>query len=108
LLVLVKNENVLGAMRPDLAAMAALSETYDITGLHVFCLLHGQESLAAARNFAPRVGIPEESATGTSNGALICYLREHGRLLAGNAYRVEQGKTMHNLSQFGLAAKHNY
>src|SRR5581483_413324 len=71
LLVPVKDKDILYTMQPDFGAMTALSEKYDVTGLHVFCLLHGQESLAIARNFAPRVGIPEESATGTSNGALL-------------------------------------
>jgi PhzF family phenazine biosynthesis protein len=98
LLVPVKDESTLNAMQPDFDMMTALSEKYDVTGLHVFCLLHERESLAAARNFAPRVGIPEESATGTSNGALICYLREHSALPTGAKYRIEQGKTMDKLS----------
>ena len=32
---------------------------------------------AYGRNFAPIVGINEESATGTSNGALGCYLNNY-------------------------------
>ena len=35
-------------------------------------------SNAYCRNFAPLYGIPEESATGTSNGALACYLLKQG------------------------------
>lgn len=39
---------------------------------------------AHCRNFAPLYGIDEESATGSSNGALACYLFENGMLSPGS------------------------
>jgi len=35
-------------------------------------------------NFAPLYDIPEEAATGTSNGALSCYLYKYGCVLEKN------------------------
>jgi PhzF family phenazine biosynthesis protein len=98
IMVVVKDQQVLANLEPNLTAIAEASKKYDVTGFHVFCLLDGDESLAAARNFAPFVGIPEESATGTSNGALLCYLRDHQALPARAMYRIEQGKAMQQLS----------
>ena len=63
------------SIRPDDEKIAKLSEKYDAIGLHVFSLESSEETTTAfCRNFAPRYGIPEESATGSSNGALGCYL----------------------------------
>ncbi|MDB5182179.1 MAG: phenazine biosynthesis protein PhzF [Candidatus Saccharibacteria bacterium] len=99
LLVPVASEDVLNSINPDFDAMTEMSKRYGIVGFHVFALLPNQLSVAVARNFAPLFGIDEESATGTSNGALFCYLREHKELPPSQAeYRIEQGKTMNQLS----------
>ena len=42
--------------------------------MHLFAL---SEENIICRNFAPLYDIDEEAATGTSNGALACYLRHH-------------------------------
>jgi PhzF family phenazine biosynthesis protein len=94
LIVILNSEDVLNSLVPDFEAMAAFSKDHDITGMHVLCLLDEQPSLAAARNFAPLVGIDEESATGTSNGAFLCYLKRYGSLPAQDQYRIEQGKSI--------------
>jgi len=98
ILVPIKDEAILSLLAPNFEALTELSKKYAVIGLHVFCLIDNQPSVAAARNFAPLVGIPEESATGTSNGALLCYLREHGALRTGACHRIEQGRAMHKLS----------
>jgi len=98
LLVPIADKAVLAKVRPDLGAITRFSEQHDISGFHVFTLLGGGESIAAARNFAPKDGIPEESATGTSNGALLCYLRQQGVLPRKQTYRIEQGEAMGELS----------
>ena len=98
LIVILNSEEVLNSLKPDFEAMLAFSKAHDITGMHVLCLLDSQPSLAAARNFAPLVGIDEESATGTSNGAFLCYLKKYGGLPAQNEYRIEQGKSMSQTS----------
>ncbi len=49
-----------------------------MSGYHVFTLDAPEGFTAACRNFAPLFDIPEESATGTSSGALASYLWKHG------------------------------
>lgn len=92
LMVVVKDDSILNSVRPDLEAIAAYSKSNDITGIHVAALSNGQTPLAFARNFAPLFGIDEESATGTSNGALLCYFKEHGVLPRRDEYMIEQGR----------------
>jgi len=47
--------------------------------VHPFTLeAESPQATAQARDFAPTVGIPEESATGTANGALGAYLVLNG------------------------------
>jgi PhzF family phenazine biosynthesis protein len=99
LLVPMRTKTALMGIVPALANITTLSEKYDITGLHVFALSeNGGQTIASARNFAPRVGINEESATGTSNGALLCYLQKYGKLENTGVYRIEQGESMGQLS----------
>lgn len=74
---------------PNFEKIEALCEKYDTIGMHLFTL--GPE--IHVRNFAPRYGIPEESATGSSNGALACYLYHHG-LLQKSDYLFRQGDGM--------------
>lgn len=98
LLVPVKNEAVLEALNPVFDNIAKMSREHAITGLHVFCMTGREDSLLIARNFAPLYGIDEESATGTSNGATLCYLQAQGALPEQDEYRIEQGKSMGELS----------
>jgi len=65
-------------------------------GYHAFSLETKYGSTAHCRNFAPLYGIPEEAATGTSSGALACYLFKHGKITEGQARTLvfEQGYGM--------------
>ncbi len=67
---------------------------HDVLGFHLFELGDPDEPhTASCRNFAPLVGIHEESATGSSSGALACYLAEH--LDSKNtSFTFEQGRAM--------------
>lgn len=67
----------LQALRPDMAALTALSERLDVVGVHAFAIDPDDGYTAHVRNFAPRYDIPEESATGTANAALTGYLHHH-------------------------------
>lgn len=58
-------------------AVTELSRRYDVTGVHMFCP-GGAACTAYCSNFAPLYDIPEECATGTSNGALTYYLYLQG------------------------------
>jgi PhzF family phenazine biosynthesis protein len=98
LLIPVSHKSVLLKLRPNLENIAEFSRAHDICGFHVFALLGKGQSIASARNFAPADGISEECATGTSNGALLCYMRNVGLLPEQAVYRVEQGETMGRLS----------
>lgn len=69
----VKNLNNL---RPNIDEIIRLSNELNVIGIHAFTIVNN-EADAYGRNFAPLVGINEESATGTSNGALGCYLNKY-------------------------------
>ncbi|WP_409179036.1 PhzF family phenazine biosynthesis protein [Brevibacillus fortis] len=78
-MVPVKSKEILENIQPNFAKIIEVSKKYEVVGYHVFTLDTGIEALASCRNFAPLYAIPEESATGTSNGALLCYLRKYGK-----------------------------
>lgn len=53
---------------------------------------------AFCRNFAPRYGIPEESATGSSSGALGCYLSQQ-EISSDSHMLFKQGDLLHSPSK---------
>lgn len=68
----------LKGIKADFSRIKEISKKYDVSGYHVFTLDAPEGFTAACRNFAPLFDIPEESATGTSSGALASYLWKHG------------------------------
>lgn len=80
IIVPIKNLETLLAIEPDFNKVSAVSSKYNTIGYHLYTLESLGEAHVHTRNFAPLYGIPEESATGTSNGALASYLfiREPG------------------------------
>jgi PhzF family phenazine biosynthesis protein len=93
ILVPVKDLNTLLGMKPDFGRIAELSRKYQVIGMHVFTLETKFSSTAHTRNFAPLYEINEEAATGTSNGALACYLFKHGKAKQ-KEMSFEQGYSM--------------
>lgn len=77
-IVAVKSIKILSSIQPDFEKISELSKKYNVIGYHVFSLETKFGSTAHCRNFAPLYDIKEESATGTSNGALACYLHNYG------------------------------
>ena len=75
------------------AEVTRLSEHYSVVGVHMFCP-HTPDAAAHCRNFAPLYAIPEEAATGTSNGALTYYLFRRGLIQTGADNRFVQGEKM--------------
>ncbi|QRV24967.1 PhzF family phenazine biosynthesis protein [Marinomonas foliarum] len=69
---------VLDCLEVDNDAITHFCQQHECVGFHVF-EMNPPEAFytASCRNFAPAVGIPEESATGSSSGALACYLHRH-------------------------------
>lgn len=86
----LKNEKILQSLKPDMDKIEAVSKKAGVVGLHVFATANNTGKTAVCRNFAPLYGIPEESATGTSNGALACYLYKYGILNEGSKTAIFQ------------------
>jgi PhzF family phenazine biosynthesis protein len=105
LLVPLAHESDLAGLRPDFAAIAALSEELHVVGYHVFARKPaGSERLATARMFAPLYGIDEEAATGMAAGPLACWLYDR----AGERQTpmlIEQGMFMQPPSPSLLTAR---
>ena len=101
IIVPVKNLDVLYSIKPDFKKITEISKKYNAAGYHVFSLETSNASSASCRNFAPLLGIPEESATGTSNGALGCYLYQYGKIDINQSSNIiiEQGYAMKKPSE---------
>lgn len=93
ILMAVKDLDALNALKPDMKALSALSERMDVTGVHAFTM-NAPDGEIHCRNFAPLYDIPEEAATGTSNGALTYYLYERGLIKEGRENLFIQGEAM--------------
>jgi len=92
---------VLSSINPDLDKITEISQKEGAVGYHVFSLETQRQSTAHCRNLAPLYGIPEEAATGTSSGALACYLFKYGKITEDQARRLvfEQGYAMRRPSE---------
>jgi PhzF family phenazine biosynthesis protein len=102
----VSSSSQLSKIKPDNASLSALSEKYGVVGVHAFAMASQDNQPSAVenvtaycRNFAPLYGIPEEAATGTSNGALTYYLYLHGLIKPGDRSIFVQGREMNRPSR---------
>lgn len=77
IMIPIRNRSILDRIKPDFNKITAVSKKYGVVGYHLFCKDTVHNSSAYCRNFAPLYGIIEESATGTSSGALACYLKRY-------------------------------
>ncbi len=111
IMIPVKSIEILNAMKPDMEKIKIISQKYNAVGYHVFALESLYGANANCRNFAPLYEIPEESATGTSNGALGCYLYRYGKINSGQESNLvfEQGYSMEKPSEIlvSLSVKEN-
>ena len=82
---------LLAALKPDMEAISLLSKRLSVTGVHAFACA---EDAVHCRNFAPLYGIDEESATGTSNGALTYYLYRRDLVVPDKTNLFVQGEAM--------------
>ncbi|MCS5422910.1 MULTISPECIES: PhzF family phenazine biosynthesis protein [Psychrilyobacter] len=76
ILLPLKSVEILKDLTPSMDELADLSRKLNVVGVHAFAI--DEEDKVWCRNFAPAFGIPEESATGTSNGALGACLQAKG------------------------------
>lgn len=98
----VKSLDALKRITPNFQALKEYTDKLNLVGLHAFSLeTENPESSVATRNFGPSVGIDEESATGTSNGALCSYIMKHNILDFTDTLTIscEQGYYMDNPSE---------
>jgi len=86
----INNLEILNTLKPNYNNIISLSKKYNIIGIHAFSF--DKEIDAYGRNFAPIVGINEESATGTSNGALACLI--YNKYYQKSKYVLRQGYSM--------------
>jgi PhzF family phenazine biosynthesis protein len=108
LLVPLPHAGMLAAIVPNMRAIEAISQTADVFGYYVFApaddLVEGPAVDATIRMFAPRIGIPEESATGMAAGMLAAFLHDcAGRHEARFAF--DQGVFMKPPSPSRLSAQ---
>jgi PhzF family phenazine biosynthesis protein len=74
----IRDLSTLDQIQPDLEAIEAISRTAGAIGIYCYTLESRRGGIAQCRNFAPVVGIREDSATGTSAAATGCLLFHHG------------------------------
>ncbi|HYD63047.1 MAG TPA: PhzF family phenazine biosynthesis protein [Noviherbaspirillum sp.] len=95
LVIPLKSESSLAKIRPDFDTIESISEKLDLIGYYPFSLdtrVPGRQ--AGARMFAPRFGIPEESATGMAAGPLACILFDRIKIRTDGDILIEQGHLM--------------
>lgn len=95
ILIPVKSEADLYALEPNFEMVKEVSKQYEVVGMHLYTF---SDDRIICRNFAPLFDINEEAATGTSNGALACYLYQH-QYLQKELYVFEQGHSLHSPSE---------
>lgn len=85
LMVPVGSLSAVQEMRPDFSALRRFNEEAGVVSTHVFALQTlSPIAMVHTRNFSPAVGIFEDPATGTANGALGAYLIKN-RVIRGNS-----------------------
>lgn len=97
-LVELRDRAAVDGLRPDPAALTALSHAVGSNGFFVFTRdTGGAHLLTWARMFAPAIGITEDPVTGNGHGPLGAYLVQHGIVPAPDghlAFTGRQGSAM--------------
>ena len=94
IIIPIKNKEVLDNFIMNKEKVIELSKKYKVVGAHLFTLDKDKKVTAFCRNIAPLVGIDEECATGTSNGALTHYLKDYGIISSKDINTFIQGESM--------------
>ena len=98
ILLPVRSRENLNKVVQDKEKVIGISKRHSVVGVHMFYYNPNSETTAFCRNFAPLFGIDEESATGTSNAALTCYLHEKGLVDTNSINKFIQGEKLGKLS----------
>lgn len=108
ILLPIRSLDILLNLKPNFVKIIEVSKRYNVVGIHAFSLDTYHNSSAHCRNFAPLFGIEEESATGTSNGALACYLNYYNKEIFNCSFIFEQGYSMGKPSEVYVKLNCNY
>ena len=100
ILIPIKSREILNNIKPNFEKILHVSLLNQSVGYHLYTI---EDGTIYTRNFAPQVGINEECATWTSNGALIYLLSKEG--LTDEA-DIIQGETMGETSMIYTKAIH--
>jgi trans-2,3-dihydro-3-hydroxyanthranilate isomerase len=84
-MVALDDAEAVSALAPDMGALAALGEY----GINCFALTG--PGAVRTRDFAPRLGVPEDPATGSAAGPLAVHLARHARTAFGEWIEIRQG-----------------
>lgn len=105
IIIPIKSMDILNGIKPDFDKVSAICKKYGVVGYHMFTLDTRYHSNAHCRNLAPLYNIPEESATGTSSGALACYLFQYGIISSKQCDNIifEQGYSMNRPSEIQVS-----
>ncbi len=97
----IRSLDAISRIQPDLPAIDALSREHGAIGIYCFTLESLTGATAHCRNFAPVVGISEDSATGTSAAATACLLVHHNMVKKESVTELsfEQGDAIDQPSQ---------
>jgi len=98
IIIPVEDEEILKSLKIDFNKMDNYCVKKDSVGMHIFTLDNLNDGIVLCRNFAPTVGIYEEAATGTANGALMYYLYKNKVLKSENII-ARQGMYMNRPSE---------
>jgi PhzF family phenazine biosynthesis protein len=99
-LVPIDTREHLFSVGPDFERMKSYNLTTETVGFHLFTFdTLAQGASAHCRNFAPAYDILEEAATGSSSGALACYLHAHK---PNSTFLFEQGYSMNSPSEIAV------
>lgn len=103
----VSGKAELNSLAPDMKALSALSEEYNVVGVHPFAPDASNEVTAHARDFAPLYGINEEAATGTASGALAYYLYLNKLITKDTDLCFVQGEAMNRASKIATRIRND-
>ncbi|QQS87392.1 PhzF family phenazine biosynthesis protein [Fusobacterium canifelinum] len=98
IIIPIENKETLDSFVMNKEKVIELSKKYKVVGAHLFTLDKNKKVTAFCRNIAPLVGIDEECATGTSNGALTHYLKDYGIISIKDINTFIQGEAMERSS----------
>nr|WP_204745624.1 PhzF family phenazine biosynthesis isomerase [Glycomyces paridis] len=77
LLLPVRSRTALAELRPDFAALRQACDRYGLLGCYAYSLPN-RDGKAAARMFAPSIGVPEDVANANSTACLAARLADQG------------------------------